>query len=93
VTEYANLSSPEDISARVVYEMFGKPSRTYAIVHGMYGIIVMVMTFYTIFQKRGVTVFLGQEISTLMIMIGSFKWVTPDIKGEGGRIREYAYVN
>jgi len=36
LTEYANSRSPVDICAIVVNELFGKPSRKFSIVNGIY---------------------------------------------------------
>lgn len=67
------MSKPDDLCSLVLYEVFNFPSRTFAAIHLCYGISILFYTFFALYQKRGVSVFLAQELVSFLMMVNSFK--------------------
>jgi hypothetical protein len=67
------MAKPDDLCSRLLYEIFNYPSRAFAAIHIYYGFSILLYTFFALFQKRGVSVFLAQELVSFLIMVNSFK--------------------
>lgn len=87
LSEFGNLSKPDDLCSRLLYEIFNFPSRTFMIIHVLYGLQVLFYTFYALYQKRGLLIFLGQIAASFVMMWGSFQFA------KGSNVRNYAFTN
>ena len=43
-----NFSKPDDLISWAIYEMFHAPSRTFVLIHSVYGLSVLLYTFHAI---------------------------------------------
>ena len=91
-SDYGNMAKPDDLCSRVLYEIFNYPSRSFAGIHLYYGFSILIYTFFALYQKRGVSIFLAQELVSFLIMVNSFKASMGQGKGHLN-IRGYAFTN
>ena len=85
MTDYGNLSKPDDLCSKLLFEIFNSPSRTYMIIHIGFAISILLFTFFAVFKKRGVLIFLGHLASTIFMMWKSFN--------SAAEVRKYAFIN
>lgn len=98
LVDYGNLSRPDDLCSQLLYEFFISPSRTFAQLHSFYAGQVLIYTFFALYQKRGVTVFLFQEVAALALMWRSYKFTEGTIEPsmtdrKQFGVRAYCYTN
>jgi hypothetical protein len=72
-SDYGNMAKPDDLGSRVLFEIFNYPSRTFACIHVYYGVSILLYTFFALYLKRGVSIFLAQELVSFLVMVYSFK--------------------
>ena len=53
------MAKPDDLGSRVLFEILNFPSRTFAYIHGYYGLSILLYAFFALYQKRGVSIFLA----------------------------------
>ena len=46
---------------------------SFACIHVYYGLSILLYTFFALYLKRGVSIFLAQELVSFLIMVYSFK--------------------
>jgi hypothetical protein len=90
MSDFGNLSKPDDLCSRALYEIFSAPSRAFTVLHCAFGLNILIFTFYALYQKRGVGVFLCQELAALAMMWESLAFTLGLRKGS---VRSYAFVN
>ena len=89
-SDFGNLSKPDDLCSRALYEVFKAPSRSFAILHVLFGFNVLIYTFYALYQKRNVALFLCQEVASILMMWESIAF-TMNLRKTG--VRKFAFVN
>lgn len=47
-SDFGNMSKPDDLCSRAIFEIFNHPSRAFAFIHVIFGISLLVFTFYAI---------------------------------------------
>lgn len=90
MSDFGNLSKPDDLCSRALYEIFSAPSRAFTVLHCLFGFNILVFTFYALYQKRGVGIFLCQVLSAMAMMSESLAFTMGLRKGS---VRSYAFVN
>jgi hypothetical protein len=91
-SDYGNMAKPDDLCSRALYEIFNYPSRSFAWIHVFYGFSILLYTFFALYQKRGVSVFIAQEIVSFLMMFNSFNASMGRGKDQLN-IRGYAFTN
>lgn len=73
VSDFGNLSKPDDLCSKAIYEIFNFPSRSFAYLHILYGLLVFFYMIFTLFQRRGHGVYLSQLLASFLLMFFSFR--------------------
>jgi hypothetical protein len=56
------------------------------VIHAIYGVAVLFYTFYALYQRNQIYIFLGQLVSSLALMHQSFKYAKENA-------RKYPFIN